>query len=32
LPAYMNAAPYDKSVAIIVSPFIFLAMAGLVAM
>ncbi|MHB8384131.1 MAG: QueT transporter family protein [Candidatus Binataceae bacterium] len=32
LPAYMNAAPYDKSVAIIVSPFIFLAMAGLVVM
>ncbi len=32
LPAYMNAAPYDKSVAIIVSPFIFLAIAGLVVM
>jgi len=32
LPAYMNAAPYDKSVAIIVSPFIILAVAGLVAM
>ncbi len=30
LPAWMNAAPYDKSVAVIVSPFMFLAIAGMV--
>ncbi len=32
LPAMWNAAPYDKSVGIIVTPFIFLALAGLVLM
>ncbi|MDB5107287.1 MAG: hypothetical protein JWM69_228 [Candidatus Binatus sp.] len=29
LPAWMMVAPYDKPIAIIVSPFIFLAFAGL---
>jgi|SRR5208282_518260 len=32
LPAWMNAAPHDKSIAVIVSPMIFLAFAGLALM
>jgi len=32
LPGWMNVAPYDKPVAIIVAPFLMLAIAGLVMM